>query len=470
MSSKYIPSSEVETKPIPFKNIWAKYALTIVFVNAAIWIAALFYVVKAKTVYVSEWSLNIANSGVSSNINLPNIGQAVSQESSAYSATTYDPRENYKTIAISEEVLKAAARASNMSVVEFGKPKIKIIDNTTMMQFTLQGSSPQEAHKKSVALFHALEIKLNKLRRDEIGQQNTRLQKGIDDLRRKLKISQDRLSNYRSQSGVSSDEQIKNLAVNIETLRKQRAETIAKAQEEKARLLQLSGNLGLSSQDASDAFSLQADTLFQKYLLAYNDAKSKLISLNAKFLPNHPVSLTQKAEVATSEEALLNRARIVLKRPLTLADVDRLTFGNADTSGSKRTTFSEQLVSAAVETQGLEAQVRTLDREILELERRLKVLSAKQATIEDLNREVQVAEAVFSSTIARLDLAKSSISNSYPPVQIMGDPSIPDKPAGPTKEIVLLGTLVSSIFLTSGIITMGQRSQRSFSYYSLKER
>ncbi|GAB1543035.1 hypothetical protein NUACC21_57090 [Scytonema sp. NUACC21] len=468
--SEYPSASDAHRRSALLKRIWANYFLTIIFANAVVWAAALFYVVKAKTSYVSEWSINIPGQATNANINLPNIGQATSQDSSAYSATTYDPRENYKAIASSEQVLKAAAMAANMPLPEFGKPKIKIVDNTTLMQFSLKGSSPEEAQKKSQALYQALENKLNQLRREEVYQQNTRLQSGIEDLRRKLKKSQERLSNYKAKSGMSSDEQLSNLAVNIETLRRQRAELVAQEQLSKARLIELSTNLGLSSQEASDAFTLQADTLFQKYLQSYNDAKGKLITLTAKFLPNHPIVVTQQTEVDSAEAALVKRASSLLNRPFSIETIDKLNFGNTDTSGSKRTNFSEQLVTATVETQGLQAQVKALDREITELEMRLKGLSQRQAVIEDLKRDVQVSEAVFSSTIARLDLAKSSISASYPQIQIMSKPSLPEEPAGPTKEMVLMGTLVSSIFLSSGILAMGRRAQQNFVNYSVKER
>ncbi len=78
------------------------YILTLVLVNAGIWSGALMYLATAKSKYVSEWAVNIPGSGSTSNINLPNIGQATSQNYSAYAGANYDPRENYKAIASSE--------------------------------------------------------------------------------------------------------------------------------------------------------------------------------------------------------------------------------------------------------------------------------------------------------------------------------------------------------------------------------
>lgn len=459
-NARHPTPSEIYKMSAPSKTRWIYYFFGIIGVNVIIWTMSLFYISRAKTTYVSEWSINIPGLTSNANINLPNIGQATSQDYSAYSGSTYDPRENYKLIASSEQVLKAAAISINMPLEKFGNPRIKIVDNTTLMQFEMKGSNPEEAQKKSLALYRALEIKLNQLRKEEIAQQNQRLQVGIEDLRRKLKNSQEHLSLYKARSGLNSDEQLSNLAINIETLRKERAELAAQEQQASARVVELSTNLNLSSQEASDAFVLQADTLFQKYLENYNEAKAKMIVLSAKFLNDHPTVVAQQAEVDSSELALKNRAESLLKRPFNMANIDKLNFSNNESSGTKRSVLSEQLVTTLVEKQGLQAQVQALDKQITELENRLKILSQRQIVVEDLKRDVQVAEAVFSSTIARLDLAKSSISSSYPQTQITSKPSLPDEPAGPKKELVLLGAGVGSLLLTSGLIGLWLGSPR----------
>jgi uncharacterized protein involved in exopolysaccharide biosynthesis len=439
------------------RKILPNLASRIAAANGAIWIAALVYLVAAQKSYVSDWSINIPSSSTNANINLPNIGQAVSQDSSAYSGTTYDPRENYKAVATSEQVLKAAAREVNMPLKKFGKPRIKILNNTTLMEFELQGATPQEAQQKSKALYNAVQAKLNELREEEIAQQNRRLQVGIDELREKLKTSQERLSKYKIKSGLSSDEQLSNLAINIETLRRERAESVGKEQQARAQLLELSNNLGLSSQEASDAFVLQGDTLFQKDLQSYSDAKSQLMTLNAKFSSSHPTVLTRRSELRAAETSLISRARVLLKRPVSIGTINKIIFGNTDASGSKRSDFSEELVTASVESQGLRAKVTTLDKEIAELEARLKMLSQRQSVIEDLKRDVQVYEAVFSSTIARMDLTKASVSASYPRIQVMSEPSLPENPAGPKKALVLLGALAGSALVTGGMIRLSQQ-------------
>ena len=132
--------------------------------------------------------------------------------------------------------------------------------------------------------------------------------------------------------------------------------------------------------------------------------------------------------------------------------VNRLNFSNNESSGSKRAILSEQLVTTSVDKQGIKAQVNALDTQIPQLEGRLKRLSEQQSIIEDLKRDVQVAEAVFSSTIARLDLAKTSVSSSYPQIQTLARPSLPEEASGPRKNLVLLGATLGSLLFSSGMI------------------
>lgn len=451
-------SLESNSVPPP-KKPWINYLIPIILTNTFIWTTAFIYITKAKTTYLSDWSINIAGLASNANINLPEIGQAISQDYSAYATASYDPRDNYKAIASSEQVLNTAATALNMSLKDFGEPRIKTVDNTTLMKFELKGSTPKEAQEKSRALYNALQLRLNQLRQEEIEQQNARLQKGIQVLQNKLKSSQQRLYKFKSSSGLYSNEQLTNLAINIETLRKQHAELMAQEQLNQGRASQLSTNLNLSSQQASDSFVLQADPVFQKYLQNYSDAKGKLINLNSKFSSVHPTIIAQKSELNLAEAGLVNRAESLLKRPFNTASIDKLNFTNNESSGSKRAVLSEQLVVASVDKQGLQAQIKALEQQITQLESRLKTLSQQQAVVEDLKRDVQVSEAVFSSTLVKLDLAKSSISASYPQIQVMSKPSLPDASTEPKKNLVLLGAALGSLLSTSGIIGLKLRER-----------
>lgn len=456
---KNVEISPAYTRSVKPKQRGYIYLLAIIFTSAAVWAVALVYLKKVQAKYVSGWTITIpGGSAANTSLNLPNIGEASSQNSSAYAVSAFDPRENYKAIVTSDEVLKTAAQSVNIPLEKFGSPRVKIVDNTTLMNFEIQGYTPEEAREKSVALHNALELRLNNLRKEEIAQQNERLEAGIEDLRKKLKISQNRLSQFKLVSGLNSNEQITKLVTNIEDLRKQRAELVAQEQQQNANQAQISKNLSLSSEQASDAFVLQADPLFQKYQKSYNEAQTKLISLSSKFLPSHPTVITQKTELESAEVALVRRGEALLGRPFNIASINKVNFGNSEESGgATRTQLSEKLVTVQAQQQGIQAQVKELDQQILLLENRLKVLTQRASTLEELKRDVQISETVFSSTIAKLDLTKSTVSTSYPPIQVLSQPSLPDEPIKPKPKLILLGAAVGSLLISSGILMLWRR-------------
>ncbi|NJL09981.1 MAG: hypothetical protein HC908_06770 [Calothrix sp. SM1_7_51] len=288
VKEKNINISEYYQQGSSSKVGWTACLLGIIVVNAAIWSLTLTYLNKAKRTYVSDWSITIPGVASNTNINLPEIGQATSQNYSAYAASSYDPRENYKLLASSDDVIRAAATSLNLPLENFGQAKIKIIPNTTIMKFELSGSTPNEAQNKSQALYQAFENRINKLRDEEVVQQNLKLQVAIQDLRLKLRSAQQNLSTYKTRSGLSTNEQISTFAVNIEALRRQKAELLAQERQYNSRLVQLSTNLDISPQNVARAFALQSDPVFQKYLQNYSEVRANLTNLKAKFLPTHP--------------------------------------------------------------------------------------------------------------------------------------------------------------------------------------
>ncbi|MEP0745374.1 hypothetical protein [Coleofasciculus sp. FACHB-501] len=439
---------------------WMRYLVLGLLTNAAIWGGALYYIKVTKPNYSTELALSLPSAGSASNINLPGIGQASSKSDSPYMSTNQDPRENYKFLALSKPVLETAANKLNMPLQDFGKPRAKVLDNTTLMTFEFQGTTPEEAYKKSLALYEALQVKINELRIKEAAQQDKTLQSTLGESQKKLKAAQTRLSEYKARSGLTSTDQLTNLSQNIEQLRRQRAEVLAKQQDANARLQGLSSSLDLSAKQAADAFVLQADSLFQQYLQDYSEANSLFVALQSKFLPDHPALIQQQAKLNAAQTALLRQGRSLLKRPVTIASLEELNLSKSGGSGTSRDALFLELVTVQTEAQGLQAEARSLNQQLALLENRLKSLAQQEVSLADLMRDVQIAEAVFSSTLARLDLSKSNISSSYPQLQIFTEPTIPTSASAPNKKLVLLGAALGSLFCTNGLLLLWLRDRK----------
>jgi uncharacterized protein involved in exopolysaccharide biosynthesis len=319
------------------------------------------------------------------------------------------------------------------------------------MNFELSGRTPEEAQKKSLAFYKAFQARLNELRTEEVAQREAKMQEPISDAQKKLAIAQKRLSDYQVRSGLASTTQIEQLSNTIEELRKKRAEVGAQQQQSSASLRQLSTNLDVNALQASDAFILKADQLFQQYLKEYSASTATLVLLNSKYLPDNPAVVREQSKLDSVKAALLARSKSLLGRPVDEATLAQLNIGGSDQSGTSRELLFKDLVTSQVEQQGLKANVQELDQQIAQLEARLKTLAQSGSTLEALRRDLQLAEAVFSSTLASSDLGKSQLLGSYPEVQLLAEPSLPDSPTSPKKKLVLLGAALGSLLLDTGL-------------------
>lgn len=470
MTTHFFTGSHPATQVVPERSSWKRYLVLGLAANALIWGAAIGFITLKKPSYTSEWSITLPPSGNTTQINLPEIGAASSRMTSPYELRSQDPREIYKYLATSDAVVKAAAAKVNMPVSEYGKPRIKIVDNTTVVSFQNKGTTADVAQAKAQALYEALQERLTELRTQEATEQTSSSQAVLRAAQQKVEAAQKRLSDFKVRSGLASNTQINDLASNIEQLRRQRAEIVAQQQEAGARGNQLSVNLKLSPTQAASAFSLQSDPVFQKYYQDFSSSSATLVNLTSKFMPNHPSVIDEKAKRDAAQAALFSRGQQILGRPMNQSVLVQLTPGGNDRpTSSARETLSQALLTAQSEQQGLKAQARELDRQIGQLETRLKTMARYGSTLEGLTRDLQIAEAVFSSTLASLDIGKANVFGSYPPIQLLADPSLPLKPSS-TTALVLLGAGLASVLVSSGLGTLALRNRHSMQIQSAKVR
>ena len=158
----------------------------------------------ASPKYKSEWTLILPGKGMGANVSLVDIGQTSTAAASPYTSASTNPKSNYKEFATSSVVLREAAKSLDMSVKEFGKPRVKLVDQTSLLFFSIEGASPQVAQLKAEALHQALLNLLDKLRQDEIGQHEGSALKALDSYRKKLEDASKKLLEFQSKSNLVS--------------------------------------------------------------------------------------------------------------------------------------------------------------------------------------------------------------------------------------------------------------------------
>jgi uncharacterized protein involved in exopolysaccharide biosynthesis len=456
-------SEYTETDIKDVEGSWKYYLASIIFSNIAIWFITILFLQRSPRLYTSQWTSIVASTASNTNVNLPGIGNTTSQQNSPYSDKIQDPRENYKFLAESEFVLKTAASSLKMSMADYGRPRVKIIDNSTLLNFEITGNSPQEVKSKASALNRALEWNLTRLRKGEMRRQEEAFQQGLAKSREKLEISQKRLLAYKLNSGLVVGEQVTQLSDSIENLRNQRAVVISQWKQASAQLNQLSKNINLSAEQAANAFLLQADAQLQQNLKDYSDASSSLNIISSQLGPIHPAVLNERAKRDAARSALLARSKSLLGEPISLQELVHLNLkSNTATVGSaSREDLFKQVITTQVSQQGFVRQSQELGQQISQLEKRLASLGQKASKLFDLEREVKVSEAVFTSTLARLDIGKIDPLSAYPNIQTFAEPSLPETFSSPKTQFVLFGATLSSILITTGLMLLWRRDRRN---------
>lgn len=453
------PSGSSPSSSKSIGNPWRliRYLVLGIGINAGIWSLTFFYLTVTKPTYVSKWTLVLPSTGTDTQVNIPGLGGASSRSTSPFSDRSQDPRSKYTVIAKSDAVLDAAAKKLNMAKGDFGQPRIRVVDNATLMDFEMKGDTPKEARNKALALQESLENKLAQLRREEVELKSRSFKNSVDEAKQRLDATQKRLSEFKAQTGLGSQSQLEQISDRIEELRKQLADSMSQKQQASANFNALSNNLNLSAKQASEAFILQTDPLFQQHLRDYSDATTTLTVLNSRFLPDNPAVERELSKQASARDALLSRSQTLLGRSTTLQDISQINLnGGPNGGGSGRDTLLQQLVQVQADAQGREASTRELSNQIAALEARYKVMTQNALTLETLERDARIAETIFSSALTALDVGASR-ADSYPPLQMMIQPNLPSKATSPKKSFAFLGAGLGTVFISGGLLSLWLR-------------
>ena len=421
--------------------------------NGLVWILALAYLKLTPPTYTSQWGVKILEIDSGVEVVLPDGGKATPAAGGWTPPTGQDPRNDYVYVATSPDLLAEAAKLANLSVEEYQQPQIDVDEENGIIAFEIEGSSPEEARAKAQGFHQTMTRQIEELRQTELARQEKETQVTLAQAKEKLVAAQAKLSKYRAKSGISTDEQIKNLTDNIENLRRQKAELAAQQEGAARRYSQLSRDVkNLGDRGTGDAYKLAGDSVYQEYRTRYAQAQSSLTDLSDRFTPSHPIVKNKKSELASVGNAMRQRASQILGKSLSLTALTRIDSLTLDPQNVlAREGLQQDLTNNRAEWQRLKAQNQELSVQIDTLEARLRNMSQEQFEVDSLKRDLQVAETVFAATLAKLDLGQENIYSIYPPLQLVTQPNLPEKPSNPNPTAVFMGGLACSFLITTGL-------------------
>lgn len=430
----------------------SRYAIIAAVSLAMVWVPSLAYLTLATRIYRSEWTLILPGSGSNTSVNLENIGQASSTASSPYGSNSLSPKVNYKSIAESRTVLKAAADKMGVDLEHFGKPRIELIEQTALLLFTVEDKSPELANAKSWALYEAIQAQLDRLRKDEIQRREEGSLAMMNEYRAKLDKARDRLLAYQGSADIVKVQQFKQMADSVQQLHTQLAQVQAERARAQGEMGQLVGSLGLKPEQAADALTLQTDRLFQKSQQQYVEANVLLGEISSKWGANHPDVIKEQGRRDAAKAMLTERVKTLLKgRNSQMLDLMALD------QDLTRDALFQKLLTLDAESKGLQSKAAELERIIGDMEGHVGKDTQMAATLDELQRDHQIAEAVFTSALARIDTGKSDLYVSYPLLQMLSEPTLPVKPSSPHTLFVLAGMIVATLFTCIGLTLLWLR-------------
>lgn len=422
-----------------WKRKWV-YLLLAVFLLAVLWTPALMVVLISKPSFTSKWTLILPGAGAGHAVSLESIGQTSANISSPYAGTSMDPKVNYKAIAESEPVRQQAAQKLDLTLKQFGNPKIKLVDQSTLIYFSMTAESAELARAKAHALYDALQAKLDWLRDDESMRREKAIRIMLGGFNEKLTHTQQNILDFQNSSSIVSIDQFKELTFSIERLRSTHSSLLAQLSGLEQQVASLGDTLGLDPMLAADAMALQQDQVFQSQLESYASASVRFTQYSGKWGDNHPKLVDAKEQQKLARSALINRSKLLLRKSLAVEQL--LTLGIND----NRSGLFKELVTLHTKSVGMRSQEKTLNEQIMQLQQRLEDTTGEAASLGDLNRKQQVATAVFTNALAKLDIGKSDAFASYPLLQMLSEPTLPDGPDNLKKLLALGGAATGSLF------------------------
>lgn len=413
----------------------------------SLWLPAGLFLMLSPITFTSTWSLILPGTAAGHVVNLESVGQASMSANSAYSSHSVDPRVNYKALINSVPVRSVAAESVGLSIDGFGKPRVKLLDQTAMMDFRVTGATAEQAYQKSVAIYDALLGELERLRKDEIDLREQGVHKILKGFSEKLHHAQEQILEHQARTHVVSAEQFTEMTVGLERLRARLRDLSVERAGLQGRMEGLRATLRLESKDAAVLLLLFRDSLLLKLAERWSESYTELAQYKAKWGRMH-----QRVVAAREQEKML-KSELHL-RVIKLVPDMHIEKWETLLSAYTETSLLTRMVELSIELNGLSYQITDLNNIINQQQLKLATVASDASSLKDLERKHQVATAVFATALAKLDLGKSDRFSSYPMVQLLARPSKPANADTMTRDLTLLGVAVGSLLIIVGLVLL----------------
>lgn len=419
-----------------------RYALIFSLAAAALWGPIISYLRFTPETFTSDVSLILPGSGAQASVNLTDLGQASSSAASAFSSSRISPTQTYKRLLAANRTLERAAEGLNLNRKDLGSPRIQLVDETSLVHFSMSGPSPEAAQGRADAVLKVFLDELDVLRADELQHRQSAAQDAITEYAQAVEDLRHTIAKVQQSSGLVSFDHFKDIVAERDDLAGRVEEARIAKNAADASMTALARQLGTTPEHAALNLRLLSDPEIQNLARTLAEQTAELAEAEGRFGSRHPVVTSAWHAVSGTEARLAARGQTIGGRNLRLASA-RFDFA----SDTERTSLMSDLVALAAECESKAAALASIEAQFKELDARVALLAPQAARLDDLSRDYQIAEAVFASALARTDTSKVETYASYPLVQVLADASLPDRASSPRGKIAIVAGIVATIMV-----------------------
>ena len=354
-------------------------------------------------------------------ISLPEIGNAdTSYGSAGYARSTFDPRENYRSIFLSKPVIENAKKILNVDY--FPNPRIDLTPNSTLISVKVTSPSIKQSIKYARALNKSAISHISELRKSSISERRIPVDSIVQELSQRLNQSQENLAEFQSNSLLQFEEQSKDLLRILSELKSREIEVSSEIKKYESEIISLENMTGLNERELKFAFLMRDDAIISELMTQYSIVIGK-INTNKDILgEQHPQQMNLQNQSSALAESIIKRSQQLLGIKLSIDVINNVYKANSTENVS-----SDIIISLIHKKSTLEGQ-RGIYNEILkqktEYRDELNELIELQPKLADLKRDVALSEAVISSALANLEYSESNFYEGYPQIQIIEEPRL----------------------------------------------
>lgn len=434
-----------------YRFLGRPYLAVTLFAYLFVAVAVMLYLQKAPT-YKSDMELVLPGTGASASVSIDDVGQVVSQTNTPYGSGGFNPRVNYKEMLMSRGVLEVAAESLELSLKRFGQPKVKLTEQTSILIVSIEGSTPELAQQKTAALYESLQSELNRLRADEVARRDASIENVLEEYRLRLNTARAAILEFQQGALLVSQNQFTQTIQTLQNLKEKQLYMQAESDNLSDYVFGLSQSLGVNSDLAGKAFILQSDVEFRGLIKELDLSTARLSEFQSRWGEGHPKVIAEKLRFEQAKVSLVEKSQNAVGAHASNA------FSRLDLElNPKRAQLFADLIDATAKQKGIEAELVELRNSQILIEDQLKLLARESAVLDKLQREFDLAQAVFTSAAARLEAGKADVFASYPVVQVLTAPSLPTDVSSPIPALGIVAGIMGLIFITSGVVVLCNR-------------